>query len=126
MAVVARDTIATKGDKIMVGRDKRGPSGRGPMTGRGLGYCAGNNRSGNETDAEPTGRGGWFGRRFGRGTGQGYGRGEGFGQGYGNITRGPVFEPADGTPQTLANELASLRDQLKALEDRLANSGKES
>ena len=41
MAVVAQDTIATEGNNIMARRDKRGPEGKGPMTGRGLGYCAG-------------------------------------------------------------------------------------
>ena len=34
----------------MAGRDKRGPEGKGPMTGRGLGYCAGSDGLGYELD----------------------------------------------------------------------------
>ena len=94
---------------------------RGPMTGRRLGYCAGNDRPGYEADAAPAGRGGGSGRRIGRGTGRSYGCGGGFGRGYGNFNRGPLFEPADGAPQTLANEITGLKDQLKVLQDRLAN-----
>ena len=110
----------------MVGRDKRGPGGRGPMTGRGLGYCAGNNRPGYEADAVPTGRGGGFGRRFNPGAGRGYGRGGDFGRGYGNFAGEPSFEPAGGIPQTLANEIAELKEYLIALEDRFKGSIKES
>ena len=47
--------------------DGTGPAGAGPMTGRALGYCAGNNRPG---FANPVG--GWF---YGRGRGGGRGRG---------------------------------------------------
>ncbi len=74
----------------MVRRDRRGPDGRGPMTGRGLGQCAGNNRTGDEADVAPTGRCGRFGRRFSRGPGRGQGRGEGFGHRHGNFSQGPT------------------------------------
>ena len=106
----------------MAGRDKRGPEGKGPMTGRGLGYCAGSDRLGYEPDSAPAGRGGGFGRRFRPGAGRGYGCGGGFGRRYGNLVREPVFEPASGIPQTLANELAGLKDYLIALEDRIKDS----
>ena len=60
--------------------DHTGPLGEGPKTGRGLGYCSGNDRPGAEVD---TGRG--FRRGFGRGRGmgRGMGRGKGFGKGLG-------------------------------------------
>lgn len=68
--------------------DRTGPEGRGQKTGRGAGYCAGNDEPG-YTDPGPRrgggfgfggGRGGWGGRgRGGRGPGRGFGgRGRGF------------------------------------------------
>ena len=48
----------------MPNRDKTGPEGKGPKTGRQMGDCEG---------AEPTGE--EFGRGFGRGLGRGAGRG---------------------------------------------------
>ena len=62
--------------------DRTGPNGRGSMTGRGLGFCAGYDAPGY---ANPP-RGGYFqGRTYGRGYGGGYGRGpgRGFGRGWG-------------------------------------------
>jgi hypothetical protein len=52
----------------MPGRDRTGPLGAGPRTGRGLGYCSGYNRPG-FTNPNPVFRGGLgFGRRgMGRG-----------------------------------------------------------
>ena len=47
--------------------DRRGPDGYGPMTGRGLGYCAGYPHPGYAAPAPPMGGGG-----FGRGRGRGY------------------------------------------------------
>ncbi len=118
----------------MAGRDGSGPDGRGPMTGRGLGYCAGNDRPGYEADAAPAGRGGGFGLRFGRGAGRGYGRGRGFGNGLGpgfgrgygrgpaNFNRSVAFGPENEVADSLSDEIAGLREQLKALEDRLRSS----
>ena len=64
--------------------DRRGPEGTGPMTGRGLGYCAGNDQPGFAANAAPqgagrgprngAGRGPGFGRGLGRARGRGYGR----------------------------------------------------
>ena len=54
--------------------DGTGPNGLGPMTGRGLGYCAGYSTPGY---MKSPGRG-WglgFGRGWGRGWGRGFGRG---------------------------------------------------
>ncbi len=121
----------------MPGGDKRGPDERGPMTGRGLGYCAGNDRPGYATAEAPAGRGGGFGRRFGRGAGRGYGRGRGFGngpgfgygRGYGrgsaNFDQSGDFGPENEVTDRLADEIAGLRNQLKALEDRLGKSNPE-
>ena len=50
--------------------DKTGPDGQGPMTGRGLGYCAGN--------AAP----GYVNNMYERGTGRGLGIGRGLGLGF--------------------------------------------
>jgi len=52
--------------------DGTGPWGQGPMTGRGLGYCAGYPHPGFAYS------GPGFGRGFGRGWGRGFGRGRGF------------------------------------------------
>lgn len=63
----------------MPGRDRRGPEGEGPMTGRGLGNCSGNDKVLTEEE-QLRGRGqrrGLFGRGLGRGFGGGRGRGFG-------------------------------------------------
>jgi hypothetical protein len=50
--------------------DRTGPEGKGPKTGRGLGYCSGSNKAGYENDAPRQGAGrglrNW-GKRAGRG-----------------------------------------------------------
>lgn len=61
--------------------DRTGPMGRGPMTGRGAGYCAGYNMPGYTNPIG--GRGYGRGRGFGRGFGRGYGRGQGQGRRFG-------------------------------------------
>ena len=98
----------------MAGGDKRGPRGMGPMTGRGLGYCAGNERPGFAP--------GRFGNGGGRGPGRGFGRGfgRGRGQGFGRFQQGPAFEAQEGFATSLADEVVRLKEQLKALETRLA------
>jgi len=97
------------------------------MTGRQLGYCAGNDRPGFLADAGPAGRG--FGRGFRRGFGRGQGYGRGYGHGFGRGFGGPgqvwdyPVEPE--TTNALAAEVARLKDQLRALEERLGDSLKE-
>ncbi len=63
--------------------NRRGPEGRGQMTGRGLGYCAGHDQPGFANHADPQGAG--HGPRNGAGRGPGFGRGLGrnHGRGYG-------------------------------------------
>jgi len=60
----------------MPGGDKTGPRGMGPMTGRGAGYCAGQQVPG------------YMNPGHGRGYGMGWGRGRGFGRGRGRWFRG--------------------------------------
>jgi hypothetical protein len=105
----------------MPGIDKSGPDGRGPKTGRGLGYCGGNQPFHHETDTPRMRRRRVFSRGLGRNAGRGVGGGQGMGRGCVNLTRGPDFEPSGGIPQTLRNEIDRLRDHLKALEDRFAS-----
>ena len=57
----------------MPGGDRKGPMGEGPMTGRGLGLCAGNDTPGSVTEIEQV-------RGVGRGIGRGLGRGSRHGQ----------------------------------------------
>ncbi len=74
--------------------NRTGPRGDGPMTGRGAGYCAGNDRPG--FASSEYGRG--FGRGMGQGRGMAYGRGRGFqGRGYGRGMGydGPGFREPD-------------------------------
>ena len=63
----------------MPGLNRTGPRGMGPMTGRRMGHCAGNNTP------EILNQSPRFGLRrgFGRGTGLGFGRGAGFGRSFG-------------------------------------------
>ena len=78
----------------------------GPMAGRGLGDCAGRGA----------------GRGFGGGGG---GAGRGFGRGYGRrfdgFHEGPQFETGEAITSSLADEVIRLKDQLRALEERLAD-----
>lgn len=96
--------------------DRTGPEGRGPMTGRGFGNCAGNERPGYQTDAPPVGRG------YGRGGGRGYGRGRGFRRGVGYADPGDGFAAEAGPTSALAAEVARLREQVQALVDSLSGS----
>ncbi len=54
--------------------DRTGPAGAGAMTGRGMGYCVGNNTPGYMNQC--------FGRFSGRGFGRGFGARRGFGSGW--------------------------------------------
>ena len=95
--------------------DRTGPEGRGPRTGRGSGYCAGNDRPGYQTDGPPAGRG--YGRGFGRGRGRGFRRGGGY------ADPGDRFAAEAGPNSGLAAEVARQREQVQALVDRLSRSG---
>lgn len=83
--------------------DRTGPLGEGPMTGRGLGICAGG------------GKPGFFNRMgFGRGFGRGMGRGAGRGFGLGAY-------PSQGESGSLLDEIKALKDKISFLEKELGN-----
>jgi hypothetical protein len=113
--LVTRITIVTAGSSMLRG-NRRGPEGMGPITGRGLGYCAGSEQPGFSADALPRG-------------------GAGYGRGYGSRSRGWQYRPypvatydvtGTGSPlgrgTDLAKEVASLKERIKALAERLAGS----
>ena len=77
--------------------DRRGPEGAGPVTGRALGYCAGNNQPGFAADAAPQEAGRGYRSGAGRGPGFGHGCGKGRGMGYRRAAgrpRGAYYAPA--------------------------------
>ena len=100
--------------------DRTGPSGEGPTTGRGMGYCTGNDHPGYMNSF--SNRGGGYGRRFQGGPGYGRGAGLGFRGGYGNYNPGNISDVSEKT--LIENEIRILKDQLSALEDRLSNKEK--
>ena len=100
--------------------NRSGPSGEGPNTGRGLGYCTGNDHPGFMNAISNRGRG--YGRGFHGGAGYGRGAGLGFRGGYGSYNPGNVADVSEKT--LIENEIRILKDQLSALEDRLYNNEK--
>jgi len=119
--------------------DRRGPEGYGPMTGRGVGYCAGYPvpgyaNTGPVSDLGGRGRGGG-GRGFGgRGRGRG---GGGWGRNvdvgwrrrsfeaappdYGYSYPEPAFESEVSEVEQLKRQAKSLAHSLKGIEKRLAD-----
>jgi len=98
--------------------DGTGPAGLGPMTGRGLGYCAGYSRPGYATP-----RFGWR-RGWGRGFGRGLGWRRGWGRGWGHPGWGyPLYQNQSPTAseekELLKEEKEILTDELKALEEEM-------
>ncbi len=97
--------------------DRRGPDGRGPMTGRAAGYCAGNSAPGFTSGG--FGRG--AGRGFRRGGGRGFGRFPQGAQGWGP-GMGPAWGPADPEvygPPSAQEEASGLRREASFLEEQL-------
>ncbi len=112
--------------------DRTGPWGAGPMTGRGMGYCAG-------YDAPGYVDGGFGGRWFGRGGRGFWGRGAwggGYGRRYGYYATGlprwarfggywgpegyPPAPTAAERAEMLKAHLEGLRNELAAVEEELA------
>jgi len=94
----------------MPGFDRTGPEGRGSMTGRGAGYCAGN-----ETPR-------FANRGFGYGRGRGVARGSGRGFGFGWGRRETPFYPQydnELSPLTKEEEIQSLKNQSDQLQKEL-------
>ncbi|MFW5985141.1 MAG: DUF5320 domain-containing protein [Halanaerobiaceae bacterium] len=119
--------------------DGTGPAGRGPMTGRAAGYCAGFNVPGYMNEVPGRGRG--FGRGLGRGRGFGYGRGFGRGRGFyaqQPVNVQPVYQPNNpqqsnvdpdvarkqeleylkNTEQAIKNELNAVKERIDELENK--------
>ncbi len=115
----------------MPGGDKTGPVGAGPMTGRGIGLCAGYGMPGYMNPIP--------GRGFGPGVGWGRGMGRGFRGGRGRMSYGagfagwdnrhgfhvpqsPVYAPT--TPYSGSEELRDLKNQAKHFNDMLSDINK--
>lgn len=96
----------------MPGGDRTGPYGDGPMSGRRLGYCTGNDSQGFEI--LPGNFGGGYGRGFGRGRGRGYR----FGTGYGRFSNETA--PNVSKETLLENEARILKEQLASIEKQLS------
>jgi len=99
--------------------DRMGPSGEGPKSGRGMGYCMGNEHPGYMNSF--SNGGGGYGRRYHAGPGYGRGGGVGFRGGYGAYKPGTISNVSEKT--LIENEIRILKDQLAALEDRLSSTG---
>lgn len=102
-----------KGERNMPRKDGTGPTGAGPMTGRGAGPCGGG------------AAGGGLGRGFGRGRGGGFGRGFGAGPGGGARLRlrrglGASNAPGDAVPSAAPTDEAALRERLEALRQEVS------
>ncbi|MGV9206007.1 MAG: DUF5320 domain-containing protein [Promethearchaeia archaeon] len=109
----------------MPGGDGTGPNGFGPMTGRGLGYCAGYS-----TPGYTKGPGLGLGRGFRGGRGRGFGRGMAWGRGrrYVAPVISPVYTPVQraqvgvqGQPASPEAELNMLKQEKDYLESELDN-----
>ena len=83
------------------------------MTGRGLGYCAGNDDPGTGYPAGGRFMGRGRGGGFGMGRGRGYGRGFGSAFGPGRVQQGVASQRPDEI------ELASMRDEIVYLKERI-------
>jgi hypothetical protein len=97
--------------------DGRGPNGMGPMSGRGMGYCAGNTAPGYTTARG----GGGFGP--GRGRGRGWSN-AGFGRGQGFVNRQPVYgyqpeyRPED-EARALKDQARYMQREMEAINERI-------
>ena len=100
--------------------DRTGPAGQGPMTGRGMGYCAGYGQPGFVSLGFGLGRG----RR--RGGGRGYGRGLGWGRFWGYPYGDYPYQSYQPKitkkeeKEILEDEVAALEEDLKAIKSRLS------
>ena len=106
----------------MPGGDGTGPVGRGPMTGRGLGLCAGYSSPGYSTPGYGRGWGRGFGRRY-------WGRGRGFWW-RGDYTephyRNIYSKPSKEEEKTYLKEMVnSLEEEIKDIRNRIQELSKE-
>ncbi|MBN2175898.1 MAG: DUF5320 domain-containing protein [Bacteroidales bacterium] len=96
----------------MPGLDRTGPLGKGPMTGRRLGNCAGNYSPGNFENFG-------FGIGYRWGNRGGAGRGRGFGRGFGFSGNRNLIKLSD--KEIIENEINILKEQLSFLEKKLSS-----
>lgn len=89
--------------------NRMGPEGRGPLTGRRMGLCVGNNVSDSSFS-------GGFGRGFRRGNSGAFRRG------FGNF-KSPNFQTLS-DKEAITNEMNDLKEQLSFLEQKLAETQK--
>lgn len=109
--------------------DRRGPAGKGAMTGRALGFCAGNDRLGYAVDSARQGVGRGFRNGVGRGRGFRCGRGmrHGFAVDYEQYT--PAAENSDLDSEKIQetkvskqeNEISRLQNLTSSLTSELEN-----
>ena len=96
--------------------DRTGPSGRGPMTGRGIGYCGGSGAPGFASR---------FASRFGGGWGWGRGRGGGWRWWHRRFASPPfAAPPAYAAPPTREEEVGALKAEAERLKSQLEVIGK--
>jgi hypothetical protein len=109
----------------MPGGDRTGPRGFGARTGRGLGYCAGNDVPGSTYDPG-------YGCGRGRGRGIAYGAGRGGGYGRGLVYREPIYPPpfkytapvyTSRAPLEPVDKLTMLKQEKNYLESELKGIG---
>ncbi len=110
----------------MPGGDRTGPLGYGPGTGRGAGYCVGNDAPGFVSEGGFRGRAAGFGRGFWRRGGGGRGwRNRFFATGvpgwrfYGYPVAAPPADSAESEKQALQSEAEALQAELKIIRQRL-------
>ncbi len=106
----------------MPSRDRTGPTGLGPMTGRGLGQCNDNSRSGNLNNFQRQGMGfrqGFRGR--GRG-GFGFGQTSFFGSRYRNSFQPPTVKEEK---EIMTENLKALKEEMSAVEKRIEELSKQ-
>lgn len=106
----------------MPARDGTGPSGLGPMTGRGMGYCVGYNAPGY---ANPMPGRGYRGRGFGFGFGRGFGRGYGYGRYFASYPYyGTPYSPPYSSTQDekviLTEQAREIENELKLIKERIS------
>lgn len=109
--------------------DRTGPQGMGPMTGRGMGLCAGYDAPGYLNQGPGMGRGMGLARGFGRGMGRGMAWGRGGG---GRWYAPPVYYgpsvPYSQSPEQertfIEDSIRGLKSQLEAMENRLSELSK--
>ena len=114
--------------------DRTGRSGMGPMTGRGMGFCAGydmpgyaNTSIGNGVGRSMdrgVGRGMGMGRGMGTGCGRGVGRGMAYRHGAGCYQVGPMAREKS-TAENVKWDIGVLEKELSALKERFAALTKE-